>query len=146
MKIYDAHDVILGRLGSIVAKDALLVEEVVVVNCEKAVISGKKANTLAREHIKRKRKGYPLKSQTHSRLPDRFVRRCVRGMLPWKSARGREAYKLVMCYRGIPASFQGKELISLPQATVAKLPTLKYMTVGEICTQIGGKHDTREKM
>lgn len=138
MKIYNAQDLILGRLCSAVAKDILLGEEVAVVNCEKAIISGKKANTMARERVKRKRKGYPLKSQTHSRLPDRFVRRCIRGMLPWKTARGREAYKKVMCYRGIPASFQGKELITLPKATVEKLPTLKYMAVGDICTNLTG--------
>lgn len=138
MKIYNAQDLILGRLCSAVAKDILLGEEVAVVNCEKAIISGKKANTMARERVKRKRKGYPLKSQTHSRLPDRFVRRAVRGMLPWKTARGREAYKKVMCYRGIPASFQGKELLTLSKATVEKLPTLKYMTVGDICTHLTG--------
>lgn len=140
MKIYNAQNLILGRLCSAVAKDILLGEEVAVVNCEKAILSGKKANTLARERVKRKRKGYPLKSQTHSRLPDRFVRRCVRGMLPWKTARGREAYKRVMCYREIPASFLGKELLTLPKATVDKLPTLKYITVGDICTHLtGGK-------
>ncbi len=142
MKIYNAQDLVLGRLCSAAAKDILLGEEVAIVNCEKAIISGKKANTLARERVKRKRKGYPLKSQTHSRLPDRFVRRCVRGMLPWKTARGREAYKLVMCYRGIPASFQGKELLTLEKATVQKLPTLKYMTVDDICIHLkGGKQE-----
>lgn len=146
MKIYNAQDLILGRLCSAVAKDILLGEEVAIINCEKAIISGLKANTLARELVKRKRKGYPLKSQTHSRLPDRFVRRCVRGMLPWKTARGREAYKKVMCYRGVPVSFEGKELLSISKATVEKLPTLKYMTVGDICTQIGGKHNKRENM
>ncbi len=142
MKIYNAHNLILGRLSSAVAKDILLGEEVAIVNCEKAVISGQKANTIARERVKRKRKGYPLKSQTHSRLPDRFVRRCIRGMLPWKTARGKEAYKHVMCYRGIPASFEGKELITLPKATVEKLPTLKYVTVEQICTHLtGGKKE-----
>ena len=138
MKIYNAQDLILGRLCSAVAKEVLLGEDIAVVNCENAIISGKKANTMARERVKRKRKGYPLKSQTHSRLPDRFVRRCIRGMLPWKTARGREAYKKVMCYQGIPASFQGKELLTLPKATVEKLPTLKYMIVGDICTHLTG--------
>lgn len=142
MKIYNAQDLILGRLSSAVAKDILLGEDVAVVNCELAIISGKKANTMARERVKRKRKGYPLKSQTHSRLPDRFVRRCIRGMIPWKTARGQEAYKRVMCYRGIPALFQGKELIVLENATVHKLPNLKYMTVGDICTHLtGGNKD-----
>jgi|SRR3989338_3701413 len=140
MKIYDAHNIILGRLCSAAAKDALLGEEVMVVNCESAVISGKKANLLAREMQKRKRKGYPLKSQTHSRLPDRFVRRCIRGMLPWKTARGREAYKHIKCYCGLPAPVQEKELVTLLKASVKKLPNLQYVKVGTLCAHLGGKY------
>ena len=136
MKIYNAQDLILGRLCSAIAKDILLGEEVMVVNCEHAIISGKKANTLARELVKRKRKGYPLKSQTHSRLPDRFVRRCVRGMLPWKTARGREAYKRVMCYVGVPPEFEGKETMTFKGANITKVPNNKYITVGELTKEM----------
>ena len=111
MKIYDGAGMILGRLAVHVAKDALLGEKVNVVNCEKVVISGKKTKTFANEKQKRKRKGYPLKSAKHTRLPDRFVRRAIRGMLPWKQTRGREAFKKVMCYRGVPEEFAEQEQI-----------------------------------
>ena len=139
MKIYNGDNMILGRMAAIVAKEALLGEEVAVVNCEKVVISGRKAVTLERELGRRKRKGYPLKSQARSRLPDRFVRRAIRGMLPWKQSRGKEAFKRVMCYPGLPSFVAGKEIITLQKSSASKLPSLKYMTVGELCHQIGGK-------
>ncbi len=139
MKIYNGENMILGRLAAAVAKDALLGEEVAVINCEKVVISGRKSNTFARELQRRKRKGYPLKSQARSRLPDRFVRRGIRGMLPWKTARGKEAFRRIMCYMGTPKNVDLKDVITLKNASAAKLPTLKYTTVGEVCTQLGGK-------
>src|SRR3989344_1181364 len=139
MKVYNGKDMILGRLASQVAKDLLLGEDVAVVNCEDVVISGRKINSVAREKQKRNRKGYPLKSAKHPRLPDRFVRRIIRGMLPWKFTRCKEAYKKVMCYRGIPDEFATEKLITLEKASCKKLPTLKFMTVGEVCKTIGGK-------
>lgn len=139
MKIYNGENMILGRLAARVAKDALLGEEVKVLNCEKIVISGAKPVTFARATQKRGRYGHPHRSQTHSRLPDKWVRRSIRGMLPWKQARGKEAYKMVMCYIGVPAEFAGKELITLNDSSQNKLPNLKYTTIGEICRHIGGK-------
>jgi len=130
---------ILGRLATIVAKEILLGEEVRVVNCEKVVISGDKFNTFALQLERRERKAYPLKSAKLHRVSDRYVRRTIRGMLPWKTMRGKEAFKRVMCYKGIPAEFREKELIVNDKASVSKLPMLKYVTVGEVCRHIGGK-------
>ena len=130
---------ILGRLATVVAKQSLLGEEVRVVNCDKIVISGRKTNAFKNEKTRRDRKGYPLKSAKHSRLSDRFVRRAIRGMLPWKQARGREAFKRVMCYRGTPEELAGGKLIVVKDAAASKLPTLKYVTVGEVCRNLGGK-------
>lgn len=139
MKIYNGENMILGRLAAAVAKEALLGEEVIVINCEKIVISGRKSNTFARELQRRKRKGYPLKSQARSRLPDRFVRRGIRGMLPWKTARGKEAFRKIMCYIGTPKNVELKDVITIKNASASKLPTLKHTTIGEVCTQLGGK-------
>ncbi|MEK6845358.1 MAG: 50S ribosomal protein L13 [Nanoarchaeota archaeon] len=138
MKIYNAEELILGRLASVVAKELLLGEDVVIINCEKAVISGRKENLVARENWKRSLTGYPLKTPSRSRLPDRFVRLVVRRMLPWKIARGKEAYKHVMCYRGIPEEFQGKEMLTVKGASAQKLPILHRMQVGALCKSIGG--------
>ncbi|MBU0457488.1 MAG: 50S ribosomal protein L13 [Nanoarchaeota archaeon] len=137
MKIYNGESMILGRLAARVAKDALLGEEVKVVNCDKVIISGRKTNTFANEKQKRDRKGYPLKSAKFSRLSDRFVRRTIRGMLPWKLTRGKEAFKRIMCHVGVPSELAGKDFITLEDSSVKKLPDLKYVTIGDICKQLG---------
>ena len=103
------------------------------------LILGRMATVIANEKTKRARKGYPLKSAKFSRLPDRFVRRTIRGMLPWKITRGKEAYKRVMCYIGIPEVIANEKIIILEKASAKKLPTLKYITVGEVCKALGGK-------
>lgn len=139
MKIYNGEGMILGRLAAEVAKQTLQGEKVVVINCEKIVISGRKTNVITQEKDKRLRKGYPLKAAKFSRLPDRAVRRTIRGMLPWKTARGKEAFDLVMCYVGVPTEFQGKETITVKGASYKKLPNLKYITLGEVCKSLGGK-------
>ena len=136
IKVYDGENMILGRLAVKIAKDALLGVEVKVVNCDKVIISGKKKNTFTNEKDKRKRQGYPLVKAKLSRLPDQFVRRAIRGMLPWKSTRGKEAYNKIRCYTDIPEEFAGKE-IKLESA-VNNLPTLKFTTVGEVCKHLRG--------
>ena len=139
MKIYNGEGMILGRLAAIAAKEALLGEEVKVVNCEKVIISGKKVNTFDREQIRHDRKGYPLKSAKRPKLSDRYVRRAIRGMLPWKFPRGKEAFKRIMCYKGLPAEFSSQEIITLQDSSVSKLPNLKYTTIEEVCKHLNGK-------
>jgi large subunit ribosomal protein L13 len=139
MKIYNGEGMLLGRLASVVAKELLLGETVNIVNCEKILVSGHREKVLANEKQKRERKGYPLKSANFSRLPDRFVRRAVRGMLPWKKPRGKEVFENLMCYMGVPDEFNDKELITVKMASVNKLPTLKYVVIGDICQSLGWK-------
>ena len=139
MKIYNGEGMILGRLAALVAKDALHGEEIAVVNCEKVIISGKRENTFAREKERRDRKGYPLTSAKFTRLPDRCVRRSIRGMLPYKIARGREAFDRIMCYIGVPAQMKDLPLISIKKESMQKLSVLRYTTVGQMCKHLGGK-------
>ncbi|MBI2665335.1 50S ribosomal protein L13 [Candidatus Woesearchaeota archaeon] len=139
MKIYDGENMILGRLAAEVAKQALMGEEVKVINSEKVFISGQRHAVFLRAKEQRDRKGYPLKSAVHSRLPERFVRRTIRGMLPWKSPRGKDAFGRVLCYKGVPAEFAGQKPIVVEKAHIKKLATLKYVSVGEVCKAIGGK-------
>ncbi len=138
MIVYNAEGLLLGRLASHIAKAALQGEEVRVVNCAKAFISGRKTNTFAREKQRRERGGHPLRSPTISRLPYLFVKRTIRGMLPWKQARGREAFKRILCYSQIPAEFAQEKMIAPQDASVKKLPNLQYTTIQELCRQLGG--------
>jgi len=136
--IIDADGAILGRIAAYAAKQALLGKTVAIVNAEKAVISGTKRTTIS--EAKRKRAmGVPRKGPYVSKLPDRYVRRVVRGMLPYKQPRGRAAYERVMCYIGKPATIEG-ETIRVAGADASKLPNLKHLTVARICAEFGGKH------
>lgn len=139
MKIYNGEGMVLGRLAGYVAKDALLGEEVAVVNCDKVIVSGKRVVIMEEKKQRWDRRGYPLKSQKMPRLSDRYVRRAIRGMLPWKITRGREAYKRIMCHIGVPIELQGKAMVEVKTASATKLPTLHYLTVQEICKGLGGK-------
>lgn len=134
----DAEGAILGRLASKAAKLALEGKEVIIFNAEKAVISGKKQAIL--NEVKRKLETRTLasteKSPKHPRRPDIYVRRVIRGMLPWKKPKGKNAYKKVKVYIGIPKDFTGK-LIKIPEADSSKLKC-KKMTVEELSKEIGG--------
>ena len=138
--IIDATNLIAGRLATEVAKKALLGEKIDIINSEKAILSGKKTEVFAKFKSKYD-KGIPLKGPYVHRSPDRLLRRIIRGMLPYKQERGAEALKRVMCWKGIPEPFKGKKAETLKQADISKLPNLKYVTLGDIAKQIGGKID-----
>lgn len=135
MRIIDASGLVLGRMASKVAKLALQGEEVRIVNCEKAVISGKKKQMLERWKTKVNWTD-PHKGPFHQLMPDRFVRRVVRGMLPKKKwsegSRGRQAFSRVMCYIGVPQELKGKETETLEGAQAVNLKTPYRITVGEL--------------
>jgi large subunit ribosomal protein L13 len=137
----DADNAILGRLASHAAKQALLGHKVIILNCEKAVISGDPAVTRARYHHLMQETGDIRKGPFLFRAPDRFVRRTVRGMLPKKhwteESRGRKAYKDVMCYRGIPGAFKGHKPVKVPAADASQCAALRRTTVGELCRSLG---------
>lgn len=143
MKIYNGAGKLLGRIAALAAKDALLGEEVRIINAEKMIISGRKEAVFAREKQRYNRQGYPLKTHRHTRSPDRFVRRSIRGMLPWKTTRGREAYRRIFCYNGVPSELATQPSQEIESASSKKLPTLRYVTVEQVCQYLGGKikHD-----
>jgi large subunit ribosomal protein L13 len=130
MIVIDATNLILGRFATYAAKQALLGNEVRIINVEKAIISGARARTIA--DFKRDRQmGVHTKGPFVPRMADRFVRRVVRGMLPYKQPKGADALKRVMCYKGCPEEFKDIKVFDLAHCSVDKLPTLKYITVEE---------------
>lgn len=150
--LVDATNAIVGRLASIVAKWLLLGLRVVIVNAEKAVISGKEHFILDYWDTKR-----DIKMATNPRRgpflvptrPDLFLKRRIRGMLPYKYARGRAAYRRLRVYVGVPQEFrklyEKGYAIRIPEADASKLKC-KFMTVGEICARFGWKGYTEWKV
>jgi len=138
MKIIDGQGLLLGRVCSYAAKAALMGEDINIINCEKIVVSGDKKKVLANEKVRRSRKGYPLKSAKFSRLPHKYVKRAIRGMLHYKKERGLLAFKKIKCHVGIPPEFSEQKAESVAGANVNKLPTLSYITVEAICNWLRG--------
>jgi large subunit ribosomal protein L13 len=139
MEIYiNANNLVLGRLASYAAKKALLGNDIKILNSENAVITGSRKYILEK-YKQRRERGNPSNGPFFPRMPDRFVRRTIRGMLPYKRPKGRDAFKRVMCYAGVPEEFKEKKMITLPGADVSKTKSLRYIQVKDVCRNIGGK-------
>lgn len=134
----DAKNAIVGRVVSYAAKQALLGNTVNIFNCEEAVISGRTLDNRDKYYHRIFKLGRPEKGPFASRMPDRFVRRMVRGMVPYKLGRGREAFERVMCYIGVPEKFKDKKLIKVAKEASA-LPKPSYQTIGQLCVSLGGR-------
>lgn len=130
--ILDATNQILGRMATEVAKKALLGEKIDIVNCEKAVISGNRSQILG-EYKHRRERGTPAKGPFFPRMPERLVKRTIRGMLPYKQYKGELAFKRIKCYVGVPEEMKNEKFQKIEKADVEKLPNYKYITIKEIC-------------
>jgi len=138
--LIDATDLISGRLGSFVAKQALLGETVDIINAEKAVISGRKETVLAIWQRKVSM-GTWAKGPHYNRNPERLLKRLFRDMLPYKTSRGMTAFKRIMCYYGVPDEFKDKKAMTIKEANCSKLPSANYMSFNDIAKLIGGRVD-----
>ena len=136
--IIDAKDSILGRLSSYAAKQALLGNKVDVINCEEGVISGRKHEIL-NDYIRRLHRKAPTKAPYFYRRPDMLVKRAIRGMIPFKRARGRDAFKNVKCYIGVPVNLKSEKALTVESAGVEKLHSADYLKVRDLCKAVGGK-------
>ncbi|ASJ08619.1 50S ribosomal protein L13 [Thermococcus siculi] len=141
MRIINAEGLILGRLASKVAKMLLEGEEVIIVNAEKAVITGNREDIFAKykQRTELRTRTNPRRGPFYPKRSDELVRRTVRGMLPWKTDRGRKAFKRLKVYVGVPKEFEGKQLETISEAHMSRLATPKYVTVGEVAKFLGGK-------
>ncbi len=116
MKIFlDAEGSARGRIASVAAKEALGGNEVFVLNSEKAIISGNKyMNIEDFKSLRRLNTMKPEKGPFFSKNPEKIMKRAIRGMLPdFRVGRGREAWKKIKCYVGIPEEFKKEKLTKI---------------------------------
>lgn len=138
MKIVDANGLKLGRLASNVAREALKGEQISIVNCEKAVITGRKKDIFATYREKRT-VGSRYKGPFFPKPPHMIVRRTIRGMLPYKKATGEKAFGLVKAYIGVPQELEGKKFEMYNDAKLGIVERKNYLTIEEISEHIGWK-------
>jgi len=148
--VIDAEGCTMGRIASFAAKQGLNGKRVVIFNAEKALISGKSASMFAdyKERHDAVSQSNPIRYGPHRpKDPDRFMRRAIRGMLPWGKPRGRDAFKKVMVYMGRPENeIMKREHVDLSKAKMTEVPGSKrhydyFVTVGELCKYLGGKNE-----
>ena len=133
--IIDADGAVLGRLSTVVAKRLLGNEEIAIVNSEKALITGKKS-VIKNQYQQKRAVGTYRKGPFFPRMPDRLVKRTVRGMIPYQTPHGRAAFKRLKCYIGIPQEFEGKTMETIE---TAKKQPAEYVTIGELSRALGAK-------
>ena len=133
--IINAEDLILGRMSSIIAKRLLKGEKITIVKAEKTVLSGKKKSRVS-EKKEFLEAGHPKKGPFHYRRPDRIVASTVRGMLPYKKPRGKQAYKRFKAFIGVPKELKNIKTETLAEAHAEKLK-YPYFTLSELAKEIG---------
>ncbi len=139
MIVVDATDQILGRMASKVAKLLMEGESITVVNSEKAVITGNSKRTIEkyRKRYDLSRAVNPRKGPFYPRMPDRIMSRTIRGMLPWSKSKGKEAFRRLRVYRGMPDSLKDSEFTTFDEAAADRLKTRKFITVQDIANELG---------
>ena len=130
--VVDARDCILGRVASQVAERSLDGESIAVVNAEDAVITGSDDDIMS-TYRQRAAIGSDQGPATIKR-PDRIFKRSIRGMLPHKSDRGREAFSNVRVYVGNPFDEDGEVLDG---TSLDRLSNIKFLQLSEISEQLG---------
>ena len=117
--IIDGEGCVLGRLASITSKNLLEGEEVVILNAEKIMLTGNKdwAYAKYKQRVDRASISNPRDlGPKYPRRPDDIFRRTVRGMLPFKKAKGKTAYKGLKAFVGVPSEYADAELTAVPEA------------------------------
>lgn len=129
--VIDASQCVLGRVASPVAERALDGETIAVVNAEDAVITGEREDVV---DTYRTRVGLGSdRGPAYPRRPDGILKRSIRGMLPYKRQRGREALERVRVYVGNP--FDEGERIA--DAELDRRATTRFVPLGEVSEHIG---------
>jgi len=140
--VIDGKGHLLGRLATIVAKQLLAGQKIVVVRCEEVNISGsyfrnklRYANFLHKRHIVNPKKCGPF----HHRSPSSVLYRTIRGMLPHRTRRGSTALDNLKLFEGVPPPYDTKKKMVVPAALrVLRLkPGRKYCTVKRLSHDFG---------
>ncbi|MDG6989010.1 MAG: 50S ribosomal protein L13 [Nitrososphaerota archaeon] len=134
----DAANQIAGRLSSKVAKLLLSGKRVVVVNSEKALVSGSRTSVINqwKERLELASKVNPIYGPIHPRRPDNILRRMVRGMVPRKKPKGAVAMKRLRVYIGVPEGVDGSKLMKFDDAAATR-PIPVYVTMADLSKSLG---------
>jgi large subunit ribosomal protein L13 len=133
--VVDARDCILGRVASQVAERAMDGERVAVVNAEAAVITGSEDDVIGTFETRRELGSD--QGPAYPKRPDGILKRSIRGMVPYKTTRGRDAFENVRVYVGNPYDDDGEVLDG---TSLDRLSNIKFVSLGEISEALGANN------
>jgi len=131
----DAENHVAGRLASKAAKEALKGKHVFIVNAEKAIITGNPKFVIKR-YYEMVNRGNPYHGPFYPKIPDRMLKRIIRGMLPHRKPNGRKAFMRIRVYNSIPEEF-AKE--TLQRQEPGNRLSSKFITLGKLSERLGAK-------
>ncbi|XP_026495539.1 60S ribosomal protein L13a [Nymphalis io] len=142
--IIDGRGHLLGRLAAVIAKVLLEGNKVIVVRCEQLNISGNFfRNKLKFMSFLRKRCNVnPARGPFHFRAPSKVLWKTVRGMIPHKTERGKDALRRLRAYDGCPPPYDSRRRVVVPAAlrVFCLKPGRKYCHVGRLSHEVGWKY------
>merc|ERR1719410_2353000 len=144
--LIDARGHLMGRLASIVSKTILQGQRVVVVRCEGINISGNFYRNKLKylKYLRLRCNVKPSRGPFHFRAPSKVFYKAVRGMLPHKLHRGKEALERLKVFEGIPPPYDKQKRMVVPSALrVNRLnPCRKYCDLNRLSHEVGWKYQS----
>merc|ERR1711913_234920 len=134
--VIDGRGHLMGRLASIVAKNILNGNKVVIVRCEGINLSGNfyRNKLKVLKFLRLRCNVKPARGPFHFRAPSKMFWRTVRGMVPHKTERGKDAMKRLQTFEGVPPPYDKKKRMVIPSALkVLRLkPGRKFCSLGRL--------------
>ena len=144
--VYNAEDRVLGRLASVVAKQLISAKKagedtrVIIVNAEKAIVTGKRTSVMS-DYRAKYELNHARKGPFFPRMPDQILKRTVRGMLPYqKNSSGRGALKSLRVEIGTPSDLSGDLPDGCEWGDSSKLERPlpdRFVRLGDISKELG---------
>lgn len=93
--------------------------------------------------LRKRMNSNPRRGPFHLRAPSKILWRTVRGMLPHKTARGAAALDRLKVFDGIPAPYDKKKRMVVPNALkVLRLkPHRRFCRLGDLSKSVGWGHN-----
>lgn len=144
--VVDATNMRLGRMAPLVAKNLMEGKRVVVLNAEKAVITGSKKAILKRYLMllgRSQKRSMWRPTVWYPRSPENIVWHTIVKMLPRREPRGREAARRLKVFRGVPDAFKNVKAVSFEDALLKSIRNrsgklIRFMTVEELSKELLG--------
>jgi large subunit ribosomal protein L13Ae len=139
--VIDGRGHMMGRLASIIAKQLVSGQRVVVVRTEAINISG----SLFRKYLELQEMRHhrintnPRRGFKHWKSPSRMFWKVIRGMLPHKTPKGAAALGHLKVFEGMPFPYDHKKRVVVPEALkVLRLKSYrKFCSLGDLSSKGG---------